>query len=372
MPPEASRIKHHLVLMLFVLAFGSASAQTSNTFKSAYVGAGSETGQAILFMHGNKCFALTPAHVIDKAGGDLFDVEISGSSKQAKGIYQEINRFDSSLDLSLGLVKGSIATECGGQFDTIQVDVSSALERSAEGSVHVVNSNGQTTRFRALIESSNHQLIFLGTGQTSKQIMKGMSGSLIAVGNSPVGMLLTGEGKALRIDRIAELVRPFIEGMEKGIPNARLPNNTPNKNWLNVELVYWTGEAVASANAVQNLLESTGNNTVSTAQPYLIKKPERPAEVVFAVKGGTQISRIQILGSSLKNSPKLVKSVEVMIDSNGSSRWRSVAHGEVPLGEGSVELEFAPQVAKAVMIRLYSNWGHPTELGLDKVYFYSN
>jgi hypothetical protein len=357
------------MLLATLLCAQQSIAQTQNTFRSAFVGAGNQSGQAILFTHGNECFAITPAHVIDKAGGDLFDVEVQGSGGlRAKGIYKEIYRFDSAVDLSLGSVNGSITTECGGQFGAIDLDVANTLEKSTEGSIHIMDSKGELTRMRALVESTDFQFVFLSPNSQSKQIIKGMSGSLIAINNNAVGMLLTGEGKALRMDRISELVKPYLNSSEKS--KAVVKKNELNKvqNWLKVQLSHWTGESIAPATSVQNLIDYRSTNESSQ---YLIKRPDRPAEVVFSLPQGTQLGRVQIMGYSLKNSPKLLKSVEIMVDPIGSGRWRSVSHGDVSLTDGSLELTFQPAEAKSVMIRLYNNWGHAAELGFDKVYLYS-
>lgn len=360
-------------LLLFacaVLSFlgNEAWAQTQNSFRSAFLGTGNQSGQAILFMHGNDCFAITPAHVIDTVGGDLFDVEVQGSGGQnAKGIYKEIYRFDSSVDLSFGTVNGSIATDCGGQFGSIPLDTSNMLKRSTESSAHVMNSKGELTRIRALVESNDYQFVFIGTIAQSKQFMKGMSGSLIAIENSPVGMLLTGEGKALRMDRISDLVKPFLNSGEKNQAVLKAASKKQQHQSLSVQLSHWTGESIAANTSVQNLIDYKNE---SIKQQYMMKRPDRPAEIVFSMQKKTEIGRVQFIGYSLKNSPKLLKSVEVMVDPIGNSRWRSVAHGDVSLTDGSLELTFPPATAEAVMVRLHSNWGHASELGLDKIYFF--
>ncbi|PPI84484.1 hypothetical protein KEHDKFFH_09425 [Marinobacter maroccanus] len=327
----------------------------------AFVTAG-ENGQAVLMSRLNECYAVTPAHVI---GDGFFATLVGGSSARPRGEADLLQRF--GYDLAVLRVTGAITDNCdfdlGGSFS-----LDRALSTAGSGQIVSVNSDGSLSRREVRVSDVGLLYLRVSPVGPENQLFKGLSGSLLALDETPAGILMsvdpqTGEGKVLRFDRSVETIRPFFglkttsEVAESMSPESEIAN----QGNLAEIVERWSSPAVSAEYRVSNLVDGVDAGTVWLAEPEGF-----PIEVVFALKGDRvhAIDRVVLIGKGVTPPERLPRDVELLVSSREKGGWIPVFTGTYFSSEGVRELAFAPVRARKVMLRIYSHWGDETGVGL--------
>ncbi|SFM98030.1 hypothetical protein SAMN04487961_1792 [Marinobacter pelagius] len=327
----------------------------------AFVRSG-ENGQAVLMSRLNECYAVTPAHVM---GDGFFATLVGGSSARPRGEADLLQRF--GYDLAVLRVTGAITDDC--EFD---LDGSFSLDRvlSTEGNGQIVSVNSDGSLSRRDVRVSDVGLLYLRVSPVGpdNQLFKGLSGSLLALGKTPAGILMsvdpqTGEGKVLRFDRAVETVRPFF-GLASGNQLAKSVSPKPkvaDEGNLAETVERWSSPAVSVEYRVSNLIDDGEADTVWLAQPEGF-----PIEVVVDLRGGGvhAVDRVVLIGEGIMPPERLPRDFELLVSSRDEGGWMSVFSGTYFTSESSRQVVFAPVRARKVMLRIYSHWGDGTGVGL--------
>ncbi|MFC3092996.1 hypothetical protein DRW07_02095 [Alteromonas sediminis] len=214
------------VTMLLCLFWGQ------SVFASdAYVRTVHQEGQGILRPIGESCFLYTPAHVVTKSQGVLVETRLR---KNLKG--ELINTYPQDL----ALVKLRDASACqGNSWKDGGERVEAIISVISSGRLNYKHQQGRLEVFDVDITDKAVDSTFSIKLKDGKQFRKGMSGSIITVGDYPIGMLLSVNddvGTVLRMDTMADLSRRVIlryatdkERIELGDLRATLPVDMPEK-----------------------------------------------------------------------------------------------------------------------------------------------
>ncbi|WDT84698.1 hypothetical protein [Alteromonas sp. 009811495] len=185
------------LLCVLVCKFSNAS--------DAYVRTVHQEGQGILRPIGESCFLYTPAHVVTKSQGVLVETRLR---KNLRG--ELINTYPQDL----ALVKLDDSSACqesswkdGGER------VEAIISVISSGRMNYKHQQGRTEVYDVEITDKAVDSTFSLKLKDGKKFRKGMSGSIVTVGDYPIGMLLSVEGDTgtvLRMDTMADLSRRVI------------------------------------------------------------------------------------------------------------------------------------------------------------------
>ena len=346
------------VLLFFALCLSGVVAAQGPA--QAYIRSG-EHGQALLLSRLGACYAVTPAHVM---GGDLFATLIGASPTAPQGDADLLQKF--GYDLALLRTTGSATEQCGGQIrDVPQLD--SLLSRATSGVVSSVNTDGSVTRRSVTINDVGLVNVRLRPRSEGDQLFKGLSGSLVLTGEQPIGILMTvdpdtGEGVALRYDRALETLRPFFAapGTAANQQDAPKPAATGRPAGIGAAVTSWSSPPIDGAHRIANLVDTSDEPTV-----WLARANQFPIEIVIALEGEKShaVNAVRLVGEGVDPADRLPKDFEVLVKGGGG--WVSVGSYTYFKNDADQLVQFAPARAREIMLRVYSNWGDPTAVGLS-------
>ena len=238
------KVRNTVATLLFL--FWGQSALASD----AYVRTVHQEGQGILRPIGESCFLYTPAHVVTKSQGVLVETRLR---KNLRG--ELINTYPQDL----ALVKLTDSSACqenswkdGGER------VEAIISVISSGRLNYKHQQGRIEVFEVEITDKAVDSTFSIKLKDDKQFRKGMSGSIITVGDYPIGMLLSVNedvGTVLRMDTMADMSRRVIlryatdkERIELGDLRAASELTVPEESSVVAKPVVTTRPAPTSKN----------------------------------------------------------------------------------------------------------------------------
>lgn len=324
-------------------------------------------GQAWLTHYGEHCIALLPVHVAAEAGIPAFLSEDSGSLGESDDIS------DLGDDLGLARVSGSLTQDCGYSISTISRAVSSLISGQGIATLRSVNSDGTVAQMAvAIVDDDGRMFLRVRPTNDRVQIRKGHSGSLLMIGDQPVGMLLSvssrhGVGKVLRLDTVLSRAEDHMAaqghaGQPAGETTAASNDLAAAANGGSVS--GWNTLPVDAAHRPSNLVMD------DSAQPWRTVATDWPVEVELDLAGAkVVISRIELDGRDVADAAELPRRVEILVNiSSDKPRWRSLLSREANFGDdGIAAFTFAPTWARQVRIAFSSNRGDADGLSLGRI-----
>ncbi len=220
-----STLAASIVAAAFFLAPSDGRAQATAFLRGADAGSPDrgERGAAILFSRGGTCYAVTPMHVLrDSEHGiasDYARLVVARVGRPPIEAQSDLCAIVPSLDLALTRVSGvASGPDCGVPLlgspstDRLLATNTEAWVGTTAESGRVI---GRTLVLRA-VASGEASSFYASPVERRDDIGEGMSGSLVAIGGQPVGMLISvnrrigdptaGTARILRLDRIADEV----------------------------------------------------------------------------------------------------------------------------------------------------------------------
>jgi hypothetical protein len=334
-----NKLSYIALLFLFVI-----SPSYANNFTQVYI-EGDDIGQGFLIKRLNLCYFISPLHVIENS---VF-LTVKGSDElRSLGDGQMLQPF--GYDLSVGHVSGSLANQCGVDYNAISVKQSN-IEKAKAVIVSTVNSDGLPSNMSATIQETG--LIYLNIKPQAKErtFFKGMSGSLVFSGGVPVGMLQsidnkTGLGKVLRMDRLFETVSPFFS-TDVVVPTVNEVAPTKESN-LNFIVSYWNMPPTMSQKSIK-LINDGDNSTY-----YETSLNGDIAEIDFTLPNYNNVKELKL---SLPNDSG-IKDVEVLTSkkSKGKRGWVSTSSSTILPNQSEVIIELGSIKARRLKLKIYSSW----------------
>ena len=167
-----------------------------------------EFGQRILRERENKCFVITPFHVIDNSSGNIEVFQQSGRVALAK-----IEKIYSSADLAiLKVISGKLNCEKWVNTQNIQM----MLDTQSQGFFRTREEDGSLSNFSVDITNIGEEYITVKPLNLEQSLSQGMSGSSLIINGVPIGILLsveieTNTGIVIRRNTIDRLTEPFFK-----------------------------------------------------------------------------------------------------------------------------------------------------------------
>jgi hypothetical protein len=319
----------HAAVFLLLLAPAAARAD------QAMVRAG-ETGQAMLRARGDRCYALTPAHVIGEESAALLTA--AGRVRGEGDVLRRVPAFPEPF--SLLTVRGLPPALCPGFEGPPALDA--LLHGRPSGHLRMVRAEGAIERLPLTILSVDVETleVQLEGGAPPSQ---GMSGATIFLGEQPVGLLVDVDPAAGtgRVDRVFERLGPYFAATLPVAPLRASAASVPGQgHGATLEVVRWTAEPVTAANSARALTEQG-------LSPWRVPADAR-ADVVLRLLPGTVMTGITLRLNGLPDPPR---TVEIMGGRSESGPWQWIAAFPLEPGDREVTRSVAPIRLPYLMLR---------------------
>jgi hypothetical protein len=310
-------------------------------------------GQAYLTHYGEHCIALLPEHVATEAGLPAFLAEGSSEIGEAGDITHLGD------DLSVAQVTGNITQQCGNSISTLSRAVDTLLSTQGLATLRSVNSDGTLANLSvAVVDNDGEMYLRVRPTSDKTQIRKGHSGSLLMIGDRPVGMLLAvsarhGVGKILRFDTLLQraeahmATRRRMDQEAAGKSNSRQPVTDLAAAASGGSVSGWNSLPVDKAHRALNLVAG------DSAPDWHTRVEQWPAEVEIDLAGGKVIiSRIELDARGIDSVSELPKRIEILANTRSDGRrWRSLLSREAEFNaDGIATFQVAPTWARQVKI----------------------
>lgn len=338
--------------LLALLPLTPAAAQQA--LVRSYENPGQTIGQAYLTRYADQCIALLPVHVATQAGIPAFLGE--GNGKLGESTVVE----DLGDDIGVSEVSGALSRDCGQSMSTISRAVDTLVHTQGLATLRSVNGEASLANMSVtIIDNDGRKYLRVRPTSDSVQIQQGDSGSLLMVGDRPVGMLLkvdnwrgVGIGIVLRFDTLLERAESYL-AQQRHAPTPA--GDTGDKSGTDLAAAAngghvsgWNTLAVDSDHRPDRLVAA------GTEGYWRARVKHWPAEVDLDLAGGkVAISHIELDASDIP-VPERPGRVEIFINTSSEEpRWRSLLGRTVDYdAKGRGVFTFAPTWARQVRIRI--------------------
>jgi hypothetical protein len=327
-------------------------------------------GQAYLTHYGDQCIALLPTHVSAEVRIPAF---LSEGTSQL-GEASEVN--DLGDDLSVAQVTGNVTQDCGNSISTISRAVSNLVSSQGLATLRSVNSDGTLANLSvAVVDNDGKTYLRVRPTNDKIQIRKGHSGSMLMVGNRPVGMLLSvnskhGVGKVLRMDTLLDRAEAHMAKRKHTSATAKANSGT-GKAGIDLaasanggSIIGWNTLAVDADHRPANLVGP------ESAPHWRATVENWPAEIELDLAGEKVIiSRIELDAAGLPAADELPGRLEIFVNvSSGERSWRSLLSREAEFdANGIAVFAFAPTWARQVKIAIGNSRGAADTTSLRRI-----
>jgi hypothetical protein len=315
-----------------------------------YENTGLEIGHAYLSHSGDRCFAILPTHVVDEAG----DVAAFLREGTTPILGESVSFSDLGDDVSAADVVGGITGSCGYSTMAVSRAVTSGIKANAIAGIRSVNGDGSIAQISiTIIDDDGSTFLRVQPTNDTNQLRKGQSGSLLMSGDTPIGMLLSvdgrfGFGKVIRFDKMFAKIDAYVRSSE--LP-AVMPVATATGSAVRSES---DGGAITSWSAMPVHASNRASNLVATddSPAWIANVDQWPVAIEMDIAGDrVAIVGVELDGSSVGDAGMLPATVELMVSSTESGRrWRSVAGGPIQFVDGKATLAMAPSWARHIRL----------------------
>ena len=335
------------------------------------VGVNEWSGSGFLFNHRGNCFVILPTHL----HGQLREgIAVSAPGGREIGTATVFYVAPDEVDLSVGFVRGSIANDCGPDWnrlprrlnETLSVGDAALLKRARQAS---------TEGRRVLVHTVTFDRIRLEAAPgEADDLYGGTSGSVVFADDVPIGIVLEAETRAevyaLRMDEIVNRVSRYMGEVQNGpicgagdLPDdmiAGCPPPAPSGPGLRFEVLSWSTHPVGGAQDPVAMAAGQG--------PYVAPiGPGRPIVIEIGLTEADRLHRVQIL--SLPSDGAFVpKSIDIVSDPTGGPIRRPnpfPARDMAP--DGNYDNQVGERFARTVTIHVTSTWGGGSPARIDKI-----
>lgn len=167
-----------------------------------------EIGQAMLRARGDRCYAITPAHVMGTETAAL--VTAPGRERGEGDLLRRIPAAPEPVAL---LTLHSVPLSLCPAFEGA-MSLDSLLQNRSAAILRLVRSDGSIDRLPLFLASVETETVEVRTGKDAT-LLQGMSGGTVLIGDQPIGLLVDvldegHTGRVMRLDRIFERLAPHL------------------------------------------------------------------------------------------------------------------------------------------------------------------
>lgn len=300
-----------------------------------------ENGQALLRARGDRCYAVTPAHVM---GRETSAVVTAPGRERGEGDL--LRRIPAAPEPVALLTLSGIPPSLCPAFEGAQY-LDGVLRNRASASLRLVRADGGIDRYPLLIASVDVETFEVQTiaGFT---LLQGMSGGTVLVADQEAGLLVDvfeegSKGRVARLDRIFERLTPHLAS---GGAVSR-PINIPSSGYVGYEVVRSSAAPVAPANRFVNLQNEGG-------APWRVSGIGR-AELTL--KLAAPVSGIALDVTGLDDPPH---TVELLVGRSETGPWQSLLGLSIEPGDTVQVRRFPATHLPYMMMRASASASKPT------------
>ena len=299
-----------------------------------------ETGQAMLRARGDRCYAMTPAHVV----GSETSVLVTAPGRQ-QGEGDLLRRVPAAPEpVALLSLRGIPLALCPAFEGPPSLD--GLLRNRAAAVLRLVRADGGIDRLPLLVASVEVETLEVQT-EPGTELKQGMSGGTVLVGDQPVGLLVDvfnegRSGRVARLDRVFERLVPHLAAAPAATPPAALPQGT-----VAYEVIRSGAAPVSLANKVASLM---GDG----AGPWRVAAVGR-TEIVVRAAG--PMSGVALDVSGLADPPR---AVELLAGRSETGPWQALAGISLEPGDTIQTRRFPATRLPYLLLRAWPVPGQPT------------
>lgn len=330
------------VLLVLLGVAGPAWAQ------QAMLRAGDEVGQALLRSRGERCYAVTPQHVMGTETSAL--VTAPGRERGEGDVLRRIPAAPEPV--ALLTLRGLPTSVCPPFEGAVALD--DLLRAHAEASLRLVRADGGVDRVPLQLASIDVETFEVRA--VAGELEQGMSGGTVLVADQPAGLLVDvmdggRTGRVARLDRIFERLAPHL--------TSTVPVSAARASVGNVpyEIVRSNGTPVAPANKVSSL-QGDGPG------PWRVAAEGR---IELVIRVSAPFSGVVLDVAGLLDPPA---AVEVLGGRSERGPWQSLGSLALEPGDALQERRFPSVGLGFVLLRAYAPSGRTT-LAITQVSFLS-
>lgn len=356
--------------LLLTLTLAAQLAEAQQAVVRSYDAPELEVGQAWLMHSAGRCFAVLPWHVAQETSVP------SLLREGARGLRGEATEVvDLGDDAAVAILAGDISQDCGYSVGSIPRSVERRLRDGGLGTLRSVNGDGTLGRLAVtVVDDDGAGLLRVMPTIEGEPIRKGHSGSLLLLGDQPVGMLLSvsarsGVGTVMRTDALMARVDAFVRGSVAGPAPVVTSSPEPagavaiapsSGAW---QVTGWSVDPTGSEHIAARLTSG------GTEGFWAARVPQWPAAVELGGPDAVRIVRgVEFIAGEAGDSPALPARVQVMTSVNAERpAWRAVTSGTLDYVDGVARLEFLPVRARMLRVEIYGTRGAPAEVALGRL-----
>lgn len=338
------------------------------------VGVDEGAGNGFLFHHRENCFVMLPTHV---HGARYKGIRLSDRDG-AVGRADILHSTDVDTDLSLGLVTGGIARDCGPDWASLPRRLGHRLSPGLTASVVRSYQQSQELRRVTLSAVSFVRFSVVPAPGEPADLFAGTSGALVFDGQMPIGMVTdaetAGEAWVLRMDEIVGRISRWIEGTQEGrvcddpVLAERVAACVDTESLivgpgLPFRVTEWSAHPVDGA--VDPLAMAAGEGPY--VAPLAVEAPLR-IEVLFPET--VTVGRVVLRSEADGETEFKPRTVRIMTDATAGPVRRPLTfiNRDMP-PDGVLDVVRRVTYARRVTIEVLSTWGGGSPVRLDAIRF---
>lgn len=346
--------------------WGMASAIVSA--EPAFVGSGmQQQGQAFTFSHRGTCYALLPNHVSPRR--QTLSLSAGNPARLGKGTMTP-SRFPLA-DFALASVEGALALDCSPSWTSLSSDLGRVLPDGGAATLTTVRPSGVVERVQVTMSPVTYEHIGVTPADPALRgtLGQGRSGSLLSVGDVPVGIVIelpgdtgAGELRVLRIDAIKGRLDRYLRGSEPAVPASPV---LVEADAIPFQVVSWNVEPATPDHNPMALAQPNGGPFIAGEAGGVVRLRLRLLDDHgVAATRTVQGVRLQTDPSADATVPKTVRLYAPRSEDDRSPRRLNTGHVG-PGGNGKISLR--PIRVEWLDIELRDAWNPAKPVRMDKL-----
>lgn len=323
------------------------------------------SGAGYLLRQGGNCYVILPTHV---HGSSLDDVRVGTElSGGAIGTARIVYIAPNDKDISVGVVRGGLARQCGQDWRMLPTNLRDQL---VPGTGLILQRPRQSVfeGRQLVVHSSGAEMIRVVPAEGERaDLFGGTSGAVVFADTTPVAMVLTaddaGAALAMRMDAIAGLVGQFLRDGSTGVLEQRAENLRPGPDVSEgdpLAAVSWT------AHPIDGSVDPTG--LIAGRGPWIFPMDDTPVQLTLRLTETDRMSRLRLF-SQPGTDHGVPRGLSITTDrSRDPDRpLQSPLPSPEMTPDGTLELAFGERFAHTLTITFHGVWGDATTIRLDSI-----
>ncbi|CAM3190186.1 hypothetical protein SAMN04488021_11154 [Paracoccus aminovorans] len=324
------------------------------------VGVEDGAGSGLLFHHRGNCFLVLPSHV---HGPLRQGVRVAAPGGGEIGTADVVYVAPGGADVSLALVRGGIARDCGDDWSRLPQRLTGRLEVGQMLIVERARQQATEGRRVLLHEMNFRQLRLVPAPGEAPDLFGGTSGAVVFDQKQPVAMVLEAESSdavwAIRMDEVVTLLSRFM-GEMPAAEAAAPPQPGAEAQGKAFQVLSWSAHPLPGSQDPQGMAAGAG--------AYVA--PLAPGEVLtleLRLTDADRLRRVRILSAPGPDTavPKRIEIITDTSDSVGRRPNRMPARDMSP--DGIYDNQVGERYARVLRIRILSTWGGGSPLRIDRI-----